>query len=640
MDRIHGWDVNGAAVRVAVFSMYVALLEEVSPPDIRLLIKRGKLLPDLWGKTLVCRDFFEAPETENDYAVVFGNPPWSSRRGSRRSSVRWCQKNDVPMPGGEDAWAFVWKGLRHITNEGILAFLVPAMGFLHNHADNSVAARNALICHSRIRRIINFADLRFQLFEGAVRPAALFLLSKTQATDTPYRFDYWAPKADLNLQIKRFITLSSMDKFSLGSTVAVNDPLVFKRKLWMREPESKLFSYLSRLPPLESFIQDYASVSRRKENVAERWIIGQGFQPNNDSEDTYFVSQYVGKFPDIPITAFRRFAQPITKLPPWLSRRVRRKGFEAGFSGARILVPRGVETSQMRLRATYLDRPATFQHILQAITVPKGDETTGKLLAALLNSRVALWFAFHGTASFGSDRPEVQQAELLRLPFPRPADLPNPSQAQLAAASLVAIIDEAIIRASEPQALEPAEEDILASVDKLAYRYFCLSEDEMVLIEDAVSRIFPAVQPHQGSFPEIWGSPTPDERSNYANTLVRSLSDWFKDGGVSAELEACAADLGILRLSLGRDGTTVVQVDRPKNRFDEVLARIAEHIHQPLDGNFQLMPDLRIIVGMDLYLFKPMQRRFWLRSAALADADAIAMDLQDAREIELRRGLA
>jgi hypothetical protein len=35
-----------------------------------------------------------------------------------------------------------------------------------------------------------------------------------------------------------------------------------------------------------------------------------------------------------------------------------------------------------------------------------------------------------------------------------------------------------------------------------------------------------------------------------------------------------------------------------------------------------------------------MQRRFWLQSAALADADAIAMDLQDAVEIEKRRSHA
>ena len=48
-----GWDVNANAVRVAVFSLYVSLLEEVSPPEIRALISRGKLLPELWRETLV-----------------------------------------------------------------------------------------------------------------------------------------------------------------------------------------------------------------------------------------------------------------------------------------------------------------------------------------------------------------------------------------------------------------------------------------------------------------------------------------------------------------------------------------------------------------------------------------------------------
>ncbi len=109
LQRVHGWDLNGGAVRVAVFSLYVALLEEVSPPDIRKLVKRGKLLPELWGKTLVQRDFFEVPEAKTAFDVVIGNPPWTSRRGADRPSVRWCEKNKLPMPGWEDAWAFTWK---------------------------------------------------------------------------------------------------------------------------------------------------------------------------------------------------------------------------------------------------------------------------------------------------------------------------------------------------------------------------------------------------------------------------------------------------------------------------------------------------------------------------------------------------
>jgi hypothetical protein len=641
MERIHGWDVNGSAVRVAVFSLYVAMLEEVTPPDIRALIKRGKLLPELWGRTLVRCDFFEAAESATPYSMIFGNPPWSSRRGARRSSVRWCDKSKKPMPGGEDAWAFVWKSLRYISDEGLVAFLLPAMGFLHNHAANSVSARNQLIKESRIRRIINFADLRFQLFEGAVRPASLFLFGRNRAAEAPYCFDYWAPKADLNLQIKRMITLSSADKFTLSSVSATENPLIFKQRLWMREPDAKLFSYLSRLPTLGEMIEGYGDMSRRRESVAGQWVIGQGFQPHNDPKSSFFVSQYVGKLPNLPIEQFQRLAQFTSRLAPWPSRRVRRRGFEAGFQGSRILVPQGIETSQMRLRAAYVEAPLTFQHILQAIVFPSGQEHRAKLLTALLNSRVAIWFAFHGTASFGSDRPKVHQAELLHLPFPPTSDLPDPERAERAAAELIGIIDEAIEGAKRPFALSGGEDGVLSNLDKFAYDYFCLSDDEIILIEDAANKIFPAVQPHEGSCPEIWKAPARSERKQYADTLSRSIGDWIKGGrNVDVQLEACSADLGVLRVALDGAGEAASYDEESRTPLEKALGRVFKHVQQPLDGNFQLMPDLRVFVGKNLYLIKPMQRRFWLKSTALADADAIAMDLQDAVEVNQRRSQA
>jgi hypothetical protein len=409
LNQIHGWDVNGSAVRIAVFSLYVALLEEVSPRDIRKLLTRGKILPELWGKTLACRDFFLVSPEKARFEVIMGNPPWTSRRGSERSSVQWSRRVGRPMPGGEDAWAFSWKALAHISDGGLIAFLLPSMGLLHNHAKNTVEARAAFFRTCRVRRIINFADLRFQLFEKAHRPAALIVYAAARNGDFPYRFDYWAPKADYNLWIKRVITLSSVDKIQLNVGSVLDDPLVFKRRLWMREPDAKLFAYLSRLPKLGKLVNEYRDVSRRKESLADRWVIGQGYQPFGGDTDVQNVepieSALVGTLPDLPIAAYERLAQPIEGLRPAASSTVRRRGFELGFYGTRILIPQGVETTQRRLRASYCDTPLTFQHILQAIAVPEGQEFLAKVLTALLNSRVAVWYAFHGTGSFGSDRP-------------------------------------------------------------------------------------------------------------------------------------------------------------------------------------------------------------------------------------------
>ena len=176
--RLGGCDLNNGAVRVAVFSLYIALLEEVSPANIKLLIKRRKLLPELWGHTLRSEDFFALSQDENCADVVIGNPPWSSRRGPKRSSAKWCKFPNRPMPSGEDAWAFVWESLQHLKENGVVAFLLPAMRFLHNHAENTVSSRNSFMREARIHRIIYFADLRFQLFEGAVRPAALVIFGR------------------------------------------------------------------------------------------------------------------------------------------------------------------------------------------------------------------------------------------------------------------------------------------------------------------------------------------------------------------------------------------------------------------------------------------------------------------------------
>lgn len=641
LGQMHGWDINGSAVRVAVFSLYVALLEEVSPRDIRALISRGKILPELWGKTLACRDFFSAEPADLRFDVIIGNPPWTSRRGPARSSVAWSKITGHPMPGGEDAWAFSWKALLHVTDHGLVAFLLPAMGFLHNHARNTVVARNLFFTRCRVRRVINFADLRFQLFEKAHRPAALIIYGGGTSKDFPYSLDYWAPKADLNLRIKRVITLSSADKLTLAVAAVLENPLLFKQRLWMREPDAKLFAFLARLPKLGLFIQDYGSLSRRREPVACRWVIGQGYQPFNPSEEGEdadrqdlvedevrgpIASTYVGTLPDLPIGAFTRFAQGASGLLPAASPDVRRRGFEAGFGGARILVPRGVETAQRRLRATYCDEPLTFQHIIQAITIPDGEEERAKLLTAYLNSRLAVWYAFHGTASFGSDRPEVAQAELLHLPFPSAADLPGPARAEASAEPLIKIIDDALAELKRPFALAHDRPDLLQTIDRLIYAYFGLSDDEIALVDDTVDYIMPALQPHEGHFPALWGAPDRVERGCYARTLAQSLSDWLRGSdGIGTRLMAHSADLSVLRLKIG--GACDYE-EEESGELTTVLGRLAEHINQPLDGNFQLTPNLRAFVGDSLYLVKPMQRRFWLRSTALADADAIALDLQ------------
>ena len=630
--RLHGWDLNAAAVRVAVFSLYVALLQEVKPPEIRRLIERGRLLPELWGRTLCAQDFFGTSQDALCADVIIGNPPWSSRRkDDYRSSVRWCAEHRFPMPGKEDAWAFVWKSLRHLRKRGVVGFLLPAMGFLHNQSATAVDARRRLIRGVRIYRIVNFSDLRFQLFEGAVRPAALVIFGLTDADAPGYRFDYWTPKADLHLKIRRAIVLRSVDKGTI-STRHAEDASVFKRRLWMSEPESKLFAYLAALPKIGSFVREYRAVYRQIDSFESQWIVGNGFQPVNRDridDDDYRCqhSETVANVPYLPIKAFRALAQENGQhaFDDGLGGMVRRRGFERGFNGPRILVPRGISSAGRRLRASYLEYPLTFEHIILAISVPQQDTNRAKLLTALLNSRLLFWFAFHRTASFGSERPELQQVDLLRLPFP---DLHDRTKT---ASALVSLIDEAMASAPENFALGPGDDGLFDELDSYCYRYFALGKEEIALVEDATENVIPCVQPHMGASFGLCKPADLIDRQAYANMLVHSMSQWLgNESAICVVLEARNDDLALLHLRLVQRSSEAQYREQDNRSIGEALRGLGKHIRVALPGNFQLVPDFRLFVGNSLYLVKPLQRRYWLRSTAIADADAMAMELHDA----------
>ena len=620
LGRVAGWDVDGSAVRVAAFSLYVALLEQVTPPDIRRLVDNGKLLPRLWGSSLCCQDFFSAEENLQ-YDVILGNPPW---RGSDTTSAQWCAENNLPSPNKQAAWGFVWKGLNHLKEDGRMALLLPAMSFLHNHSKAAMVARQKLFREARVQRILNYADLRRQLFAPARHPAALFVLRQDQPA-AHYRFDYWAPKANPGLRTAYLLSISNADKKRLDTIMVENDPLEFKKRLWMNGPEDKLFRYLARFPRLRTKVKQFKDVKHT--STKSVWIIGHGFKPAapNRFYDVKY-SDIVANELFLDARKFRALALNSNLLACGRDGWVHRLGFTEGFYGPRVLVLRGA--AKGRLKACYTDERFTFQDAIQAIVVPDFDSADAKLLSALLNSKLMFWFAFHGTASIGSERPVVYANQLLDLPFPMPADTPEGQRSLDAKDKLVALWDVSRQELEYPFRFDDLQSDTLKKVDSLAYDYFCLTDEEIVLVEDTLEFIVPAIQPSPSSFPDIWKSTTERDRQNYAQYLRARLSVWLDDNtAVNAVLVACSRDVAILRLDLcAKDD--VADYSEQQSDVGEALTQVADAAKEELPGGFLSMTDLRVVVGTQMYLVKPNQKRFWLRSAGLSDADDIVVELQ------------
>lgn len=629
VQRLHGADINAAAVRVAAFSLYIALLEHSNPRDLDALIEKGKLLPTLFGHTLRCEDFFGTPD-DRRYDAVVGNPPWKGRAGQETTAQAWADAQKLPHPAKDIAWCFVWKSLRVVRTDGLVALLLPAMGTLHNVG--SSRALELFFQKARAHRIVNLSDLCFQLFDRASRPTVLALYRPQTDEGQPYRFEYWVPKADLNLRLKRTMTLSRADRVHLRSDQVQNDPVVFKRKLWGRSPDERLLQYVKTIPPLSSFIIESKDVG--KEFTRQKsWGIGQGFKPAHEATSSTTTSSDVRKFPYFDANAFRAIALPHVSAKPWHTSKVHRAGFTAGFTGPHILIPQGLERSSPRLRASYTEQGLCFEHSLQAIVFPVAERKTAKLLTAVLNSSLAAWFYLHETANIGTDRAKILQNELLKLPFAKPEAMPDPTRAAQAAEQIVALMDREIRNATR---LLQSQNNVLDELDPLVCDYYGLDSAEMALIQDTTKYILPAIQPRRkAGLQAIWDTSRPEQRSAYATTLCEALKPWFNTG-LSAALAARSNDIGVLKLTLEAKQGTSAYAESSAAELEVFLDSIANHLPTRLPGNVQLVPDLRFVIGLDLYLVKPMQVRHWLRATALADAEQIAAELSAAMAREAK----
>jgi hypothetical protein len=625
-NRLRGGDINASAVRIAAFSLYIALLEQSNPSDLRKLIEAGKLLPPLYGKTLLPGlDFFSAKDAQLFDAII-GNPPWNSRTGQVTTAQSWTASKGYFAPGKDIAWGFVWKALEGVKPTGLVAFLLPAMGILHN--TESQAARRMLLQKSRIRRIINMSDLCFQLFDGAQRPTAFVLYGPRKQEQAPYRFEYWVPKADLNLRLKRLMTLSRADRLTFRSDLITEDPTAFKRRLWTRSPEERLLQYLRTIPALSSFVQEFKALKKSKAefNRDEHWVIGQGFKPAQESrlDDPEYqttTAEIVTRLPYLDASQFKTVALPYVKTNPWHTSVVHRAGFDDGFFGPHILIPNGVKRAVGRVRAAFSEQDAVFQDSLQSITVPPRQMRKAKLLTTVLNSSLAAWFYFHNAANLGTDRAKVQQGELLELPFDEPENMPDPEKALKAERKLVALIDRELATAKK---LLTSQHDVMRSIDRLVFEYYGFDDSDVAIVEDTFGFVIPAMQPRRSAgLQSIWAQANSRQRTAYATMLCNALSPHFR-APVKASLAARSTDIAVLKLTIGDQ--IAPYAEDSAGDFNDFLTSIAAKLPIDLPGNVQLIPDLRLIVDRDMYLVKPSALRHWLRSTALADAEQIARE--------------
>lgn len=626
-DTVFGGDINHIACRVTAFSLYLCLLERLSPRDLtRLQLEHECRLPKLIGPNIAegasAGDFFSdqnAFASSGKFDVVISNPPWRELRADEgETAVAWATKNRIRMPHRQLAAAFAAKATEAARPEGRILLILPSS--LMTAPTNADFLRQFTVRVS-IERMINLADFRRLLFARAehactiVRACNVPGVKDGRITDS---FEYWMPKVDISFAFNR-LTLHEYDRLSLPRGLLVQDNAVLRRRFWGGRRDEGLVQRLAQLPPLADAIRECG------------WIAAKGYHMRDGNKAVSPIP--LSRIPYLPTDALNSQSPVVdtallTQLP--VDRGVASHGNLAMYEGPRVLWPDGT-SPEIEIRAAFSDTAFCFSSAVGGLRLRQAERDTARLLTCYLRSSLAKYWLILTGYSASAERARVTVSEIRSLPFILPARHPCPDVAKQALAEA----DTQLARFEKPGAMTLAQgayEFAREGIDEVIFRYFGLSDHERTLIRDMVDLVAKSLQPT--SYAELH-TPLQDPIHNddvvaYLTQLYGAMCRWSDSRGGRGALNVSLVDragdrtpIDVVHIALGRTKADVKRAPPQAVTVLELLTAIARQITKGRSIDFFSIPNSIFVWGDDIYIVKPSRKRFWTKSAALRDADEV-----------------
>lgn len=430
--NIFGVERNQDACNVTAFSLYLTMLDYVSPRDLSFVAAGRdpqKLFPSLLGSNLFASDFFN-----NNLKVIIpavrcivGNPPWQTL-GKLESQMaqKWAKENaDCPIGKDQAAELFIWKSLReHLAEDGVLAMLIPSKSFVNPTAQKF---RVKLQAEAFVSGAINFSHLRHRLFAGAKHPCAAIFLRKRKPTEFDWTWVYTPLSISQPVASKDVWPWTLvMDKAEVNTYR--HEALVTETRAWfeafvLRPVDRQIKKFIldsaenGKISLLEKLCFEVGAKHKRGGNSDETGLSASFL--HDGTQESLAVSSDSKLLPDLfGHESYGSYLSQDDQLPLKQLLKVS-SSYKNQFGGNVLLIPRNLKNIR------FVDYPKAFTSSYLSVFFDKpGVDVTfneKKLLKALgryLSSEVALYFFATIGRRWLMDRRNIEPADLANIPVP------------------------------------------------------------------------------------------------------------------------------------------------------------------------------------------------------------------------------
>ena len=181
-DSIFGVDIEQEAVLVTAFSLFVALCDELNPKVIWDELR----FDNLRESNLVSVDLFNVVKDKvfsQKFDVVIGNPPFVSKlEGAAMEVENIALKKRPPVPDGQLALLFLEQVFGLTATDGYVCLVQPAGPLLYN--SQAAAFRQYLLDKYDVQAVFDFTPLDSILFKANVAAAAVLAQNRSPQSDS------------------------------------------------------------------------------------------------------------------------------------------------------------------------------------------------------------------------------------------------------------------------------------------------------------------------------------------------------------------------------------------------------------------------------------------------------------------------
>lgn len=614
-ENIYGIDKDYSAIQVAIFSVYLTLLDYQTPADIK-----DFKFPNLLGTNFICCDSFDTENPElklfeekrYDFDCIIGNPPW--KRSGINETSHCCKylksKNYLSVVGNKElAQAFVLRSLDFAGTNTRYALVLASKVFYNIESKDF---RTYILDRLYVDKFFEFASVRREVFnksnKSAIAPSCVLFYRDGKGCLTDNNL-----LTHIALKPSRFFSLFKVFSLTRNDVQYVSQ-IQLKQNDWLW----KTLVYGSYL--------DFNFIKRLKSRISIKDIIdSNGFickqgikeKDGNKSIDVsslvgldYIETKGVSKY---YINTERTWNLPVVGYVYQKNQQIVRDIYTAP-----MLLIKGGTNSNLQAVSAISYHDGVFKSSLTAI---KGcDDSAVPILRNILGVLNSTFFSYYNLMVFSSsgiEREETHDVEKFSVPYCEGIDCNVEIIEQKTDIYNKSSIDISQISKDIESELSVIEDRICANLN--------CTEVERDILAYALDVSIPLATKSKG-YQHVFDVIARNDSffKSYADVFVRRFSNSFGKNGKRfvVEVQYSTQIVGMFfKIIDESEYTDEVVFSEGEAVLSSALSVLST---EKLTDDLFVQKDIRGFENDFFYIFKPNEKRLWHKAIAHLDANEFA----------------